>query len=870
MTGMLAVACSSCIAQEKVDTSLREIVLVFKSHLDVGYSDYAEGVLQKYTDVNMAQALDLIGKSDSFVWTTPGWSMQEMLNRASPEERTKMETALETGRLAIHALPFNTETESCDPEMLVRGLNISSNLSRRYGLALPRDAKQTDVPSHSWILPTLLRNAGVEFLHIGCNYSSAAPDVPLLFWWEGPDGSRLMTMYYAPAYGTQLMPPAGWKFKTWLALMVKNDNEPPPTAEEVRALVAKAHRLAPNARIRIGRMSDFYDGLIKEQPQLPVVRGDMPDTWIHGYMSMPREVKGSREVSRDLVTLESLNTQNGLWTGKDKDISGDLSRAYTNDLLFDEHTFGLSMSYHQNGVWGYGDTFKLNRAAGMYDDLERSWREKADREFDAEKVVVPSLKHELLQLAREIGAAGKRILVYNPLPWKRAGIVTVKESCPGMAVKDLQTGEVIPISNKDNILQFVARDVPPMGYRCYSIQQTAPQNNSTIDIQTGSIENRYFKVVFDTTRGCIRSIVDKTTGREMVDTASGYGFGQYLYERYSKKDADAYCLAYSKPYGTHPSDAEFARPFLPDSPHVSVAGGPARIRYVRDGSGVRAMMSVTPTRDIPHDYVITVALPDDSAGIELGWSINDKPAEPWPEAGWISLPFKVDQPAFKLGRLGAIVDPATDFIKGSNHDYSFLNTGMAVIDNAGTGYGLCTPDAPGISLGRPGLYKYDPDFVPHKPVVFVNLYNNVWGTNFTEWVEGSWSIKMKIWSIDAYDNERSIITPSSEFSNPLKAVLVDGEKGALPVAAPGVQLTMKGVLVTAFGKNPDGEGTILRLWEQAGHTVTGSVILPEGSPYTTAQVCDLRGEPLAKAVPIRYGRIAVDLKAYRPLSIILK
>ncbi len=50
----------------------------------------------------------------------------------------------------------------------------------------------------------------------------------------------------------------------------------------------------PNANIKIGRISDFYDLLIKEDPELPVVTGDMPDTWIHGYMSMPRETKISK------------------------------------------------------------------------------------------------------------------------------------------------------------------------------------------------------------------------------------------------------------------------------------------------------------------------------------------------------------------------------------------------------------------------------------------------------------------------------------------------------------------------------------------------------------------------------------------------
>ena len=126
-----------------------------------------------------------------------------------------------------------------------------------------------------------------------------------------------MTMYSAASYGTTLLPPAGWKFKTWLDLMQTNDNDGPPSPETVDEILASLKKLAPNAKVKIGRLSDFYNAIIKENPQLPIVRGDMPDTWIHGFMSMPKEVKDSRRVYNDLSTLESANTLYKMWTPKD-------------------------------------------------------------------------------------------------------------------------------------------------------------------------------------------------------------------------------------------------------------------------------------------------------------------------------------------------------------------------------------------------------------------------------------------------------------------------------------------------------------------------------------------------------------------------
>ena len=286
-----------------------------------------------------------------------------------------------------------------------------------YNLDLPIDAKLTDVPSHSWILPTVLAQAGVKFLHLGCNSASRSPEVPLLFWWEGPDGSRVITLYWGGYYGTDLIPPDGWPFKSWLAIIHTNDNQGAPPLEEIKATLDKAHQLAPNARIRVGRMSDFYDALMNENPDLPVVRGDMPDTWIHGYFSMPKHFRDYSRTLRDLNVVESASTLNDLLAGKAPAVNPALDQAYEHLLLFAEHTFGMAMSHGHSGIWRYGDDFRLHRALGEYDLIEHSWQEKGDHVFQAARVALPALEKQLKLLAANVNAEGARIIVYNPLPY---------------------------------------------------------------------------------------------------------------------------------------------------------------------------------------------------------------------------------------------------------------------------------------------------------------------------------------------------------------------------------------------------------------------------------------------------------------------
>ena len=55
------------------------------------------------------------------------------------------------------------------------------------------------------------------------------------------------------------------------------------------------------------------------------------------------------------------------------------------------------------------------------------------------------------------------------------------------------------------------------------------------------MENPFFKAALDPGRGSIRSLVDKKSGRELVDTTAPHGFGQYLYERFDVQPGRRLC-----------------------------------------------------------------------------------------------------------------------------------------------------------------------------------------------------------------------------------------------------------------------------------------------------------------------------------------
>jgi len=857
-----------------------EVIVVFKTHFDIGYTDWSDNIRYNYANSMVTSALNTIEQSkhlpkdQQFKWTVSGWPMKEMLLKSKPEVKVKIEKAIKEGNLFVHALPISMETESADLEPLVQSLSYSSKIHRDLGLPLAIDAKMSDVPSHSWILPTLLNNAGVKFLHIGCNPASMSPKVPMLFWWEGPDKSKLMTFYFGEYYGTSPAPPKDWTHKTWLAIVQTNDNSGAQTYDEFIKEVENIKKLNPGAKVRVGSLADFYTAISKENPKLETVKGDMPDTWIHGYMSMPREMKAIRSLGKSTLNLEAFSSQASIWGQKEEEpITKIVDESLEGIHLFEEHTFGLAMSHGASGYWAYGNEFEKLRAKGYYDAIEYSWKEKGNYVRNSEKLILPTFSRELKRLATSVNVEGERIVVYNPLPWGRSDMVTIQTASTfKKALKNVVTGEIVPIIKNKNILEFQANNIPAMGYSTFvstDEEATTPKSNLSLDAEKGIIENAFFKITFDKQSGTIKSLIDKKTNKEMVNANSEYKFGQYINERFAKTQTDKYAKDYIKA-GWNWAYAELGRINLDDTPYKKTSGKNAEIEFSKEALSVSAMMHFKGDTDLNHNYTMIFTLFENKPVVEVIWSINGKPADAWPEGGWISFPFNINNAKFKLGRLGAVIDPAKDIVKGSNLDYGFINTGVGVLDKNNQGFGVTSPDVPGVSLDRPGLWKYSTDFIPQKGNVFFNLYNNQWSTNFTEWVEGSWTAKFYLWSIYNYSDGNSIVVPSEEIRNPLMTSYAGGAAGKISASAKGISVSEKGVLVTFFGKNRDGEGDLIRLWEQNGKDMVCTVTLPAGSTYKTAQFCDLRGEEKGEILTITNQTIQVKLKANQPVSLILK
>jgi hypothetical protein len=326
------------------------IHLVFKTHLDVGFTDLAARVVDRYfTDYfprAFAVARTLREREDPrrFVWTTGSWIVHEFLERADPANRKAMEQAIVAGDIAWHALPFTLHSELMDAKLFEFGLSLSQELDRRFGRTTIA-GKMTDVPGHTLGIVPLLAAANVRFLHIGVNAASTVPDVPPVFRWRAPDGSEVIVMYQGGGYGA---------FRSVggvsLAFAHTHDNIGPQTVEQVEAAFSEYDGAQGST------LDAFARDLLTANPDLPVIEDEIADSWIHGAGTDPIKVARFRELLR-------LPTENRRFRGR--------------LLMVPEHTWGMDEKEYLDDDARYeGEAFATLRSEEKTKLFESSWAEQ--------------------------------------------------------------------------------------------------------------------------------------------------------------------------------------------------------------------------------------------------------------------------------------------------------------------------------------------------------------------------------------------------------------------------------------------------------------------------------------------------------------
>ena len=514
----------------------KKVFVMFYSHIDVGWGYYWGPTLEhihRQNTVIVFSALNLIRNNPDFKWVLDNVYVLRRFLRDFPELREAVRASYREGKLEISPPTVAISPFYIDGESLIRGVLLGKEFFKK---ALGRDVKTEvfiafDVTCHHPQLPQILNKLGFKYYIPGRPGEEVYEQkgFPIEFIWEGLDGSRVYCNRFS--YGW------GWvELRDILAKKIWTEGAK-EAVEHVRESIRRAYRDAePPYLVCIGKdwhqfhpaLCDFirfWNSLGEEEvviatpseyfkhlpkKKLKVIKGDIdPVSWAAIY-----------GVGGDMIRYKIISAVNALLSSeKICSIASLYGRKYPSKR-FKKAWYLVCISWHHDMSHGYVSYPDYKKWTRMLDSL-RKWalnQAELSIRYFASKVDTSWSK-------------GSPIVVFNTLPWRRIGEVSVKIVAPERSTVRVYNskGESVPTQvevqkrlgwgKKVVKVQFLA-DVPSLGYSTYDLRiEKELEGDSTTSDKV--LENKYFKLEFE--NGCISSIYDKLAQRNVLDVSEYLG-----------------------------------------------------------------------------------------------------------------------------------------------------------------------------------------------------------------------------------------------------------------------------------------------------------------------------------------------------------
>ena len=681
---------------------IKRVHVVFKTHLDIGFTDLASKTIMRYFDqfipnaIETAQKLRQKGSEERLVWTTGSWLVKQYLYKTEGSKAKAFIEAIERGDIAWHALPFTTHTELMDSSLMEYGLSLSSMLDQRFGHQTIA-AKMTDVPGHTLAMVPHLAKAGIQFLHLGVNGGSPLPKVPPLFVWRAPGGEEVIVQYDA-SYGSQK--PIG-ALEDLLVIENSADNSGPPSQEEVLALWAKLKKLYPQAQISASSLDAYARAILPYKKDLPVITEEIGDTWIHGIGSDPYKVSAFRT----LVRLALQWRERGLldWGQPCFD------QFYDQLLMICEHTWGLDFKKYLADYknWSVEDFHRARKAdtigkeavPAAYQFIEEFAKREYAHIFGTQDTRRENRTYSYFSSSHQ----EQRDYLYKAL-----------DALPEHLYREAEQA-------------LIALKVEHFKSESHDIALTVGKSQS-IGTHTITFNND----------GSIAHLVDKNGH----DFAQDEGIGVYRYEAFGVENYERFHQQYNRDFdsGRNWILADYGKPGMeqiqPKEIHrlykANVDG--IYLRHEEHSSLVSVILDAEKEspRGAPKKVILRYRFSKDGqlASIALDWM--DKEATRLPQALWLSVGIRPKSPGkWRMRKMGYDLDLAATVENGARSIHAVeqvWHEGEHVV-------AIKNLDSPLVSLDARKLMFFDNVLPQGNGVFHFNLHNNIWNTNFPLWYE---------------------------------------------------------------------------------------------------------------------------------------
>lgn len=344
--------------------AIKKVLVLFKTHLDIGFTDFSKNVVERYMEtfipnsVRVARELRNSGTDARLVWTTGSWLINEYLRTHTGAEGEAVRQGIINGDVRWHGLPFTTHTELMSKELFEYGLSLSKSLDKQFNKKTIA-AKLTDVPGHTKAIIPYLKKNGIEFLHIGVNPASTVPSVPNIFRWKADNGDMINVMYQG-AYGQ--FDEIG---ETGVAIYFAHtgDNQGVQSPDVIIDIFNDLHNKMPDAEIVAADLNDVALAVREIEDTLPIIDLEIGDSWIHGVGTDPKKISQFRALERLYSELPQCEDKEELARGL---------------IMIPEHTWGLNIHTNlgDHDFYNREDFNEYRKTADNFKRLEASWQEQ--------------------------------------------------------------------------------------------------------------------------------------------------------------------------------------------------------------------------------------------------------------------------------------------------------------------------------------------------------------------------------------------------------------------------------------------------------------------------------------------------------------
>ena len=781
-------------------------------------------------------ALQLMDEYPDYIYAQSGLVYNEWMSEKYPEMNAEIKKRIQEGRWEIvGGMWVEPDLNLPDGESQVRQLLVGQREAQMLYGVTTRIGWNPDTFGYDWQLPQIYKKSGVDyFITQKMSYNETNPFPFKIFWWQSPDGSKVLT-YFPHSYGNNDLNPVrlsndlvhGRALNPGLTNILDmygvGDHGGGPTRAVLDQGVhwMQADKVVP--RMEFGTAQSYFSEIEKKiAPDSPTYNYE---AMAHGGGALPAPPAGEISIPiwndevyfehhRGTYTTQAKHKQNMReseeWTlnaEKYSSLAWLDGQSYPGTALTEAWKKVLFNQFHDLGA-GSGIGIIYKDAQRDYDQVRWATQEASTKALNT------------IQARIDTHAAGVvPILVFNPLGWDRSGLVHVDVEMPaasdGVTILD-KNNHVVPsqILSSDSAtntyrLLVDARSVPSLGYDVLHAVPGKKPFVSDLKASGLTLENSFLKVTVDPTNGCITSLYDKKSNFESL-AAGACGNQLQAFKDHSTSETA---------WNIDPGTYDHVIPITEADSVELVENTPLRavVRVSRTWQSSKFVQDITLYADsdqveVVNDFdwhetyiLLKAAFPlaasSKMATYEIPYGAIERPTTR--DNDWDAAKFEVS--AIRWADLG-----------DGQHGFSLINAAKFGYD--------CKDNVLRLTLLRSPT---DPDPVAdrgHQHFSYA-LYPHA----------GDWKSAMTV-------------RHGFEYNYKLHATQVASHAGTMPLEHSFISVKNDDVVLTAVKKAEDTDALVLRFYEWAGKSGDVQLTVPKGA--TSATFTNLMEKPEGAALPL--------------------